>query len=179
MDRLRRQLDQFKTFVDHLFELSRIRYGNLELVSGKFDLIGLIKEVAGRFADRGPAIRVYPERPVIEVCWDRVEIDQAITNLVSHAVKYGEQKPVRIIAEVHDHLSVVRVKDQGIGLPPQDLERVFNRFEQATTAASNGGLGLGLWITKTIVEAHGGSIEVDSELGQGSVFTVTIPLQPT
>jgi len=162
-----------------LFELSRIRYGKLDLVSGKFDLIGLIKEIVGRLSDRGPAIRVYPERPVIEVCWDRVEIDQAITNLVSHAVKYGEQKPVSIIAEVQDHLSVVRVKDQGIGLSPQDLERVFNRFEQGTAAASNGGLGFGLWITRAIVEAHRGSIVAKSEPGRGSVFTMIIQLQPT
>jgi signal transduction histidine kinase len=102
-----------------------------------------------------------------------------MTNVVSNAVKYGEQKPVSIIAEVQDHFSVVRVKDHGIGLSPQDLERVFNRFEQGTTALTNGGLGLGLWITKAIVEAHGGSIVAESEPGKGSVFTMIIPSQPT
>jgi PAS domain S-box-containing protein len=140
VDRLRTQLDRLKKLVECLFDISRIRSGKLELVSGRFDLIDLIKQVAGRFADRASTIRVYPGRPLVEVCWDRVRIDQAITNLVSNAVKYGEQKPVSITVDVQDHIATVRVKDQGIGLSPQELERVFNRFEQGTAAASNEGL---------------------------------------
>jgi PAS domain S-box-containing protein len=178
VDRLRKQLDRIKMLVERLFDISRIRSGKLELVNRKFDLIGLIKEVAGRFADRSSTIRVYSGRPIVEVCGDRVRIDQAITNLVSNAVKYGEKKPIAITADVQDHLAIVRVKDQGVGLSPQELERVFNRFEQGIAAVGNEGLGLGLWIAKAIAEAHGGSIVAESELGKGSVFTLAVPLQP-
>ncbi|MBV8358482.1 MAG: PAS domain-containing sensor histidine kinase [Deltaproteobacteria bacterium] len=177
--RLRTQLDRLNMLIERLFDISRIRSGKFELVKEKFDLIGLIKEVAGRFAKQTPTIRVYPGRPMMEVCWDRMRIDQAITNLVSNAVKYGEQKPISITADIQDHFVVVRVKDQGIGISPQELDRIFDPFEQGRAATSNGGLGLGLWITKAIVEAHGGSILAESELGQGSAVTMTIPLQPT
>jgi len=72
---------------------------------------------------------------------------------------------------------VVTMQDEGIGIPYEGLKRIFDRFERIAPQLGNEGLGLGLWITKQIVEAHGGTIRAESELGRGSVFTVTLPLQ--
>jgi PAS domain S-box-containing protein len=178
VDRLRSQLDRLTTLVERLLDVARIRAGKLELFRERFDVVALTGELAGKFANQASNIRVCPgQRTGIEVFWDRIRIEQALTNLVSNAVKYGQQKPITIRASVQGQCVVIRVEDQGIGLLPQDRERIFNRFEQGGVISRNDGLGLGLWVTKTIVEAHGGRVVAESELGEGSVFIMTIPQQ--
>ncbi|MGH7932369.1 MAG: sensor histidine kinase [Candidatus Binataceae bacterium] len=90
---------------------------------------------------------------------------------------FGRRKPIGVGAFVKGHEVVIRVQDEGIGLSEQDQERVFNRFESVRAKSDHKGLGLGLWITKRIVEAHGGTMFVESELGKGSVFIIRLPLQ--
>ena len=176
VEKLRVQRRRLNALVERLFDVSRIRAGKFELLKERFDLCGLIREVVARFLDQFSSIRIcLDERMVIEGSWDRVRIDQALTNLVSNAIKYGRQKPITISAFVQDHHAVIRVEDQGIGISHQDCERVFDRFEQGGAVSGNKGLGLGLWITKTIVEAHGGTVAAESELGKGSAFTIKIP----
>ena len=108
--------------------------------------------------------------------WDRLRIDQALTNLLSNAVKYGSQKPVGISASSDGSRVTVKVRDAGMGISEDELPRIFGRFERLNTRSMREGLGLGLWIAKVIVEAHGGAILAESEVGKGSVFTVTLPL---
>jgi signal transduction histidine kinase len=107
-----------------------------------------------------------------------MRIDQVLTNLVSNAVKYGQGNPVEIELGIELGSAVVRVIDHGIGIAPQQRNKIFERFERAVSAREYGGLGLGLWITRQIVEVSGGTIEVESEPLRGSVFTVRLPLQP-
>jgi signal transduction histidine kinase len=101
-----------------------------------------------------------------------------VTNLVSNALKYGRGKPIEIRLESGDNKARLIVRDHGIGIPSEHKSRIFERFERATASRNYGGLGLGLYIVKQIVDALGGVIYVESEPGIGSTFTVELPINP-
>jgi signal transduction histidine kinase len=107
--------------------------------------------------------------------WDALRIDQVVTNLVSNALKFGAGNAVSISVTIQDDAAVVEVADHGIGIAPDQTRRIFERFETTEAARAYGGLGLGLWISESIVAAHAGTIKVHSELGAGSTFTVRLP----
>ena len=109
VEKLRVQRRRLNALVERLFDVSRIRAGKFELLKERFDLCGLIREVVARFLDQFSSVRIcLDERMVIEGSWDRVRIDQALTNLVSNAIKYGKQKPITISAFVQDHRAAQR-----------------------------------------------------------------------
>jgi signal transduction histidine kinase len=108
-------------------------------------------------------------------CWDRFRIEQVLVNLLTNALKYGAGKPIDVQVSTLDRRAFVAVTDQGIGISPQDQSRVFGRFERAVSPNSISGLGLGLYISKKIVEAHQGMISLQSEVGKGSTFTLELP----
>jgi PAS domain S-box-containing protein len=177
IEKSRMQLARLTALVDRLLDVTRIRVGTFELYRETFDLSGLIREVANRFASEKSTSSVSLNlETTIEGDWDRIRIDQAFTNLISNAMKYGKDKPITVNAFVRDGCAVVEIQDQGIGISAADLTKAFDRFERLTSRASSDGLGLGLWITKQIVEAHRGTIIAESELSKGSVFTMTLPL---
>jgi signal transduction histidine kinase len=104
-------------------------------------------------------------------------VDQVMTNLLSNAIKYGAEGPVEVVVACERNRARIAVKDQGIGIAPEDQERIFGRFERAQASSKKaGGFGLGLWIVRQIVDAAGGSIHVKSELGKGTTFTVELPI---
>jgi signal transduction histidine kinase len=105
--------------------------------------------------------------------WDRNRIEQVITNLLSNALKYGDRKPVRLEVTGGLQASLI-VRDQGLGISPVDQQRIFERFERASSTRNFGGIGLGLWIVKEIVEALGGTVRVESEIGAGAAFIVAL-----
>jgi signal transduction histidine kinase len=107
--------------------------------------------------------------------WDRVRLEQVVTNLLSNAAKYGSSRPVEVTVSGDGTTAVLSIRDHGIGIPPEHQSRIFERFERAVSDRHYGGLGLGLWIVRQIVEALGGSIRVESETGEGSTFTVLLP----
>jgi PAS domain S-box-containing protein len=171
------QLARLSSLVDRLLDVTRIRSGTFDLYLETFDLSSLIREVVNRFIIANSAIPISLQlEPRIEGTWDRLRIDQVVTNLVSNAVKYGLEKPIAITAFRNDDQAIITVRDEGIGISPEHLNSIFERFVRATTCSKSEGLGMGLWITKQIVEAHGGTVVADSELGKGSIFTVRIPL---
>ena len=106
---------------------------------------------------------------------DRYRFEQVVTNLLTNAMKYGEGRPVRIILRREADKALLIVRDEGIGIAEENHRRIFERFERAVPASTVSGLGLGLYIVKRIVEAHGGEIGVESELGKGASFTVRLP----
>jgi PAS domain S-box-containing protein len=176
LEKSRAQLARLSSLVDRLMDVTRIRAGTFDLYREKVQLNTIIREVANRFAiaESAPAISLELE-PHIEGIWDRLRLDQVLTNLVSNAVKYGGQKPIVINASVNDDHAVIAVRDEGIGIAPENLERIFERFERAEGRSYRAGLGMGLWITAQIVRAHGGTVFAESELGNGSTFTVRLP----
>jgi signal transduction histidine kinase len=108
--------------------------------------------------------------------WDRLRIDQIVTNLLSNAIKYGQGKPIEVSVKSLGTTARLIVHDSGIGIDPEWQARLFQRFERAVSVRNYGGFGLGLWIVRQIVEAHGGTICLESRLGEGSTFVVDLPL---
>jgi PAS domain S-box-containing protein len=176
VEKSRLQLNRLTALVDRLLDVTRINAGSFELYRETFDLSALIRELVARFAAEPFTIPITVELDTaITGSWDRLRIDQAVSNLVSNATKYGQGKPISIAAFAAGGLAVIKVRDEGPGIPADELPRIFDRFERAGRRFSGQGLGLGLWITKRIVEAHNGSIIVESREGQGSTFTITLP----
>ena len=144
------------------------------------ELSALVREVAERFEPEltraGSALRLHMSAETGGQ-WDRLRLDQVVTNLLSNAVKYGRGNPIQVETEATGGQVRLFVKDGGIGIASEDLSRLFNRFERAVSERNYGGFGLGLWITRQIVEAMGGRIHVTSQLGVGSTFTVELPRQ--
>lgn len=176
IEKSRVQLDRLNALIDRLLDISRVRSGTLEMDRQKLDLAILVREVAGRFATTHPDLQICLQcDPRIEGNWDRLRIDEVLTNLVSNAIKYGLKKPIAVSALANaDHVLVI-VRDHGIGISGEDLKRIFEPFERVEELSHVNGLGMGLWITQKVVEAHGGTIQVESELGHGSSFVVRLP----
>jgi signal transduction histidine kinase len=182
MDRIVRaekQVHRLAALVDQLLDFSRLSLGRMAVEPSELDLAALVEEVAGRFRDLALARTGQPVgvRGVhrLQGRWDRDRLDQVITNLISNAIKYGAGKPVWISLEAGS-TARIRVHDDGIGIAAADQQRIFERFERPAASANLGGVGLGLWIARELVLAHGGSISVESTPGHGSTFTVDLPL---
>jgi signal transduction histidine kinase len=97
-------------------------------------------------------------------------------NLISNAITHGGGKPIEVRVEAHGGKAVLQVRDHGVGIAPELQERIFEKFERGTSSRHYGGLGLGLYICREIAEAHGGTISVESRVGEGSTFTVELPI---
>ena len=174
-----RQGKRLARLSETLLDISRIDAGRLELNLADMDLSQLAVEVVDRLSDeaaRGGCDFDLRASRTVEGKWDRLRLDQVTTNLLSNAIKYGAGKRIKLSIKHEDSYAMIEVVDQGIGIEPAHLARVFDRFERASSARHYGGLGLGLYITRQIVEAHAGSISVVSSPGNGSIFTVKLPL---
>jgi signal transduction histidine kinase len=174
----RAHAQRLERLVGELLDVGRISAGRLTLELEDVDLGALVGEVAERFADQlarsGCTLTVTaPERVVGR--WDRLRLDQVITNLLANAIKYGARQPIDLRVERLAEGARLTVIDRGIGIAPADQGRIFERFERAVSDRHYGGLGLGLWISREIVEALRGSISVESAVGAGSTFVVTLP----
>jgi signal transduction histidine kinase len=101
-----------------------------------------------------------------------------VTNLLSNAAKYGAGRPIEIEVDGAEETARFSIRDHGIGIPAENQARIFERFERAVSDRHYGGLGLGLWIVRQIVDAFGGKIRVESKAGAGSTFTVLLPRVP-
>ena len=171
------QFDRMEALVRTLLDVSRITAGQLVLELTEFDLAEVAREVLERFEEQAESAGSELRLRAREVMgrWDRDRIDQVLTNLVGNAIKYGNGQPVEVVLDERESQALLVVHDRGIGISPEDQERIFERFERARDTNLVSGLGLGLWIAKRMVEAHGGRIAVESALGQGATFTVTLP----
>ncbi len=175
------QVDRLEALLGTLLDVSRLGAGCLALDVGEFDLAALAGEVVERHAAEaaaaGTRIRLAPGPAVGR--WDRCRLDQVITNLVGNAIKYGAGRPIEVAVRADAGAATLVVRDEGIGIAPEQLDAVFERFERAGNAVHLPGLGLGLWITRKLVEAHGGAIAVESAPGRGTTFSVTLPRSPS
>lgn len=177
-----RQVRRLTALVEQLLDVSRIAGGRLGIDRQEVDLVEIVGEVVERFTDvsePGRSLLSFEVDGPLVGEWDRDRLDQILTNLIGNAVKYGEGRPVEVRAWASRELVHVAVRDQGIGIAPQQQKRIFERFERLMPDRHYGGLGLGLWIVRQLVEAHGGTIEVQSELGRGATFLVTLPRRGT
>jgi signal transduction histidine kinase len=142
------------------------------------DLGALVSDVVERMREQALAagctlaVQV-PKEPVL-FNFDRFRIEQVLVNLLGNAIKYAPEKPITVEVSSDELEARISVADQGMGIAPDKQEMIFERFGRATSKDIAGGLGLGLYISKQIVAAHGGTIEVESSPGQGSKFTVRL-----
>jgi len=167
--------------IESLLDVSRISAGLLAVEPEELDLGNAVTEVAHDFEEALAAAgcRLEPRiEPGVVGRWDKTRIEQIATNLLANAIKFGVGKPISLTVEKQDGHAVLSVADHGIGIEPRLKERIFDRFERAVPARNYGGLGLGLFITRRVVEAHGGTVAVTGAPGQGATFTVRLPLHP-
>lgn len=165
--------------IDNLLDVSRINMGKLVLHFEHIDLVEVTSDIIERHRHEidqcGSEVILNSQGPVMGQ-FDRIRMEQVISNILSNSLKYGMKRPVTISVSSDEIYAKIVLQDNGIGIAQKDYARIFERFEQASPDSRFGGLGLGLFITKQIVEAHGGLISVDSKIGEGSTFTVKIPL---
>ncbi len=170
---------RINSMIQDLVDSTRLQTGQLDLARQSVHLTGFVTELLGRakgIIDIG-RVRVEIPTELPPVSADPERLERVMMNLLTNAVKYSSpETPVLIRAERSDRNLVVSVSDSGIGIPSEDLPHIFERFYRVRSASRAEGLGLGLYITKMLVEAHGGRIWVDSEIGKGSTFYLTLPL---
>jgi signal transduction histidine kinase len=173
-----RQGKRLSRLINDLFDLSCID-GGIQLSLGEFELAALVQEVARRlsyeFQHAHCSLSIRSNTAVIG-WWDRSRIDQVITNLFSNAVKFGAGHPIEVAVSQEGDMARLAMKDFGIGISPAHQADIFKRFGRAVSSRQYGGLGLGLYICRRVVEAHGGTIQVLSQEGAGATFIVNLPI---
>jgi signal transduction histidine kinase len=175
-----RQVRSMIRLIDDMLDVSRMRTGRLAITPAATDLAELVRRLGEAFAEqaRNASCMLTVETPQhLQARCDGFRIEQVVTNLVTNALRYGQGCPIRIALRQDGGDAVISVRDQGMGIAPEDRERIFGQFERAQSAERIAGLGLGLYITREIVLAHGGAIRVESEPGRGSEFIVRLPLE--
>jgi signal transduction histidine kinase len=173
-----RQVQRLNRLVDHMLDASRIMTKRLSLTVTHLNLSKLVQEIAGSFAERceraGSALTLRIE-PGIVGYWDADRLAQVVNNLLDNAIKFGAGKPIDVSLQARDESAALTVTDRGIGVDPERLGSLFEPFVRAVSARSYGGFGLGLFMSKAIVDAHGGEIDIKSQPGEGSTLTVRLP----
>jgi len=176
---LKKTLDKLTHLIDNLLDISRLRLGKLTLCQEDVELTEVVRDVAVRAADEiqraGCSLTVTAHEP-IHGFWDRLRLEQILTNLVQNACKYGRGGPIQIRVEQMGNCARVLVQDAGIGISAPDQARIFDPFQRAVTGTHYEGFGLGLWIVRQFLEAMGGAIRVQSQPGHGSTFIAELPL---
>ncbi|WNG29226.1 PAS domain-containing protein [Cystobacter fuscus] len=176
----RQQLRKLTTLMNGLLDVSLIASGCIELRREQVDLLSVVRQVVARLTPRAGKFQapliIEADSPVVGQ-WDRSRLEQVVTNLLDNALKYGAGAPVVIRVTVDNGFARLSVRDKGIGIAPEESRRIFERYARAVSERNYGGLGLGLYITRAIVEAEGGRVRVHSALGQGATFVVELPLR--
>jgi PAS domain S-box-containing protein len=187
VEQIGEQVDQIVRLIDDLLDLARVESGNIELRPESCDLADLVGDVirgarrvaAGSGAPGpGPEVRVEVADDLAAVVVDRLRIRQVLTNLIGNALKFTDSGEVVIRLARDGEWLDLSVADTGVGIPPEDVERIFDPFRQVGPDAAAKGFGLGLAITRQLVEAMGGTITAHSDLGAGSEFRVRLPYRP-
>jgi signal transduction histidine kinase len=179
VDRDERQIKSLIRLIEDMLDVSRIRTGKLSIRPTRFDLSGLVRNLLQNFAPQIDAaessVTLDAEHPV-QGNWDEFRIEQVISNLLTNALRYGAKSPISVKVYSENDQALVEVRDQGIGIDQENQKRIFQQFERVTARHAVAGLGLGLFISEQIVTAHGGSITVESRIGEGALFRVCLPL---
>jgi PAS domain S-box-containing protein len=175
------QSNRLDKLVSNLLDASRLESGRFSIHKQRISIAGTIHEAVEtlRGVATGKGITIKEDIPATlpEIDVDKERLEQVMFNLIGNAVKFSNDgSEVMVRAEVREHELLVQITDHGIGIPKEAMPRLFQRFYRVEASSSIGGSGLGLYISRQIVEAHGGRIWVESESGAGSTFSFTLPL---
>jgi len=167
--------------VDQLLDVSNLSAGHpLVLRRQQVELGGLVtrvlEEMRPQVEDSGSEVRCELRTPA-EGWWDARRLEQVVASLLHNALKFGQGRPIDVRVTPRDGTVVLEVKDHGIGMAEDERRRIFERFGRGVPVRHYGGLGLGLYLVRRLVEAHGGRISVESRPGGGSTFTVELPVE--
>lgn len=173
-----RQLRSMTRLIEDMLDISRIQHGKLSIRPQRTDLGQLARDVVADFDSHYRDVPLTVQAPEgIVGDWDDSRIGQVLVNLLSNALRYGEGKPVQVaVSRTADGMGLLAVTDQGPGIAAADQQRIFEQFERLDTALGSPGMGLGLFISRYFVQAHGGSLTVQSAPGAGACFEVRLPL---
>ncbi|ATB30467.1 hybrid sensor histidine kinase/response regulator [Melittangium boletus] len=176
---VRRQIQRLTNLIETMMDVSLVAAGKLRVKPQPVDLAVLVADgvaqVREELARSGCALSFQSEAS-LPGHLDAMRMGQLVRNLLSNALRYGPGKPVEVRLFRREGRARLEVVDHGMGVKPEDRARIFNRFERAVSARHYGGLGLGLWVSRQVVEAHGGSITVTDTPGGGATLTVELPL---
>ncbi len=172
-----RQVANMTRLIEDMLDVSRIDHGRLSIRPQSTDLSALLERLVQSFPKPAEVTLRADIAPDVRVSGDAFRIEQIVANLLTNAVRYGEGKPIDLLLRAQLGQAILTVRDQGVGIPKEEQARIFDRFVRVTDAKTTTGLGLGLYITRQLVEAHRGTIEVQSEPGHGSTFTARLPLE--
>ena len=178
LHRVQHSTARLQRLTNELLDVTRIEHGRLDLDPAPVELGALAREAAEELrlelATAGCSLQIDADQPVAGV-WDSSRLQQVITNLLSNALKFGAGRPIEIRVTGAGEVATAGRSDHGFGIEPGRQAFIFDRFERAVPTKHYGGLGLGLYIARRIVQAHGGDLRVESEPGHGATFTLTIP----
>jgi signal transduction histidine kinase/uncharacterized protein YoaH (UPF0181 family) len=178
VDAANHHASQMGRLIEDMLDGARLSNGKLELIHERVDLGLLVQETLQKHVkeiqDAGAAVTTTVD-PAVIGSWDRSRIEQVISHLLSNALKYGQGKPVQVSVWRKNGQAVLEVSDSGMGISPDEQDRIFDRFARAVSSTHISGLGLGLYICRKVVELHDGQIWVESKPGEGSTFTVSLP----
>lgn len=181
LERLQLAADRYVSRATMLLDLSRLTAGHRQLEWTEFDLSALLRETVREqepVAEFARSTITADIQEGVVAMLDRLAVEQVADNLISNAIKYGGGKPVHVSLTADSGTARLVVRDQGIGISAEDQARIFGQFERAVTRSQRGGFGIGLWIVSQLVSAMAGDIAVESRAGEGSTFTVMLPLRP-
>lgn len=180
LEGINKQVNRLTQLIDELLDVTRMTNKKLRYEFDEMDLAEVAREIVGRFAEEAKRanITLSLNAPAsIRGNWDKLRIEQVIGNLLSNALRHGGGMPVEVSLSADADTATIIVHDQGPGISPGEQAKIFERFEQGMLSHKVGGLGLGLYIVRQIVDAHNGSVHVESEPGRGSSFIVRLPLK--
>ncbi|MES2964055.1 MAG: PAS domain-containing sensor histidine kinase [Bdellovibrionota bacterium] len=174
-----RQVDQLTNLVDDMLDVSRIANGQMSYSFEECDLVKLVGDHFRSFKHQFEANGIkstFHSDSEVKARVDLHRLGQVVANLLSNAMKYGEGAPVEVSVFRAGSEALITVHDNGPGVADANQSRIFERFERAVSASEASGLGLGLYISRQIAEAHGGRVDLVSAVGEGSTFTIRIPI---
>jgi signal transduction histidine kinase len=179
LERQGRQFNRLGRLIDDMLDIARISSGKLSLNIEEINLSDVVLEILDRFKpefESAGCELITNIQSNIVGSLDSFRSEQILVNLFTNVIKYAQGAPVYVDLIKNQDTGVIKVSDNGMGISKENQARIFNRFERAVSYREVGGLGLGLYILKEIVNAHGGSVTVESEPKKGAIFTVTLPL---
>lgn len=180
LETVENQTKRLSRMINDLLNVSLITTGNLNIEKEKVNLNTMVGDVVEEFAKRleRDNIKVlFHEEDIVEGFWDKLRIEQAITNIISNAIRYGRNNPIDITIKKYYSNAQIIVEDHGIGMNKNTQKKIFDLFERGVAQENYKGLGVGLYITRQIIDAHGGTIKVISKEGKGSTFILILPLE--
>ncbi len=173
-----RQIKAMIRLIDDMLDVSRMRSGQLSIRPNQVELMNLLERVVSdlslQAAATGSSLSLREHHQVVG-CWDEFRIEQVVVNLLTNAMRYGCGGPVEVSVQYSDDVVRIDVRDEGKGISPGDIDRIFEPYERGARNGEPKGLGLGLYISRQLAMSHGGELRVSSQPGKGSTFTLVLP----